>query len=149
MFRNLLHNFLIAYRWLHILNLSFLYSLLSIFSLSYPDPSHSITYEDTQNSDTNWWRVSKPFPEASVASMNYKFKGSCMKGVLKKSKNNGEATSDGPWRILFFLYEEVFSWTKNLLSICNLLFCVISKIWLVLGVRLTCYFPDQCDEHEG
>ena len=92
--------------------------ILAFFSsLSYLDLSDCVTNEGTQSSDPHWWRVSKPFPEATEALLNYKPKQSWIKGVFKKNKGNFEAM--WPLENLFTRFSGEFLVLESLISFCE------------------------------
>lgn len=54
------------------------------------DLTHHVNDDVTHTLNPNWWRVNKPFPEATKAVTDYKAKESWLRGVLRKRKSLGK-----------------------------------------------------------
>ena len=65
------------------------YCVLSLSPFG-PDLTHHVNDDVTHTLNPNWWRVNKPFPEATKAVTDYKAKESWLRGVLRKRKSLGK-----------------------------------------------------------
>ena len=66
--------------------------MYSVFSptILYSGLPGCVTDDDTRTLDPHWWRVNKPFLQATEALLDYRPKESWLKGALRKRKTHGK-----------------------------------------------------------
>ena len=120
------------------------YCVLSL-SPSGSDLTDHVNDDVTHTLNPNWWRVNKPFPEATKAVTDYKAKESWLRGVLRKRKSLGKTAWKQKSSNKQSSWLKICSGTNNASSSLPC-FPVVRIIWtrFVISTRLCSKHKSDC-----